>query len=263
MAVQRKHEPRSGRKGGRLFHLYIILAAVVIVAAAAAGSLVFFKAHTFEVVGNSRYSAEELLEAANIAEDTNLVRIPTREIARRMEETMPYLKKVHVRLIPPERVVLEVTETVPSGAIQAGGSVWYIDSGGKLLEKVSSNKGYPAITGISIVEPEVGTYFQVSEEESLKAKGLRGLLQALEQRSLLTKVDQISVSGASSISMHYDNRLTVKMGLNDDFAYDIKMLLAAEEGYIAENWSQGETGTLDMTKREGEAVLSLDKVGES
>ena len=262
MQTERKHPSHSNRKRGRFFHLYIILAAVIIVAAVAAGSLVFFKAHTFEVVGNSRYTKDELLAAADIAEDTNLVRIPAREIARRMEATMPYLKQVRIRIIPPERVVIEVTETEPSGAIQAGGSVWYIDSGGKLLEQVSSNQGYPAITGLSIVEPAVGTYFQVAEEESLKAKGLRGLLQALEQQQLLTRVDKINVTSSSFITMHYNNRLTVKMGLNDDFSYDLKMLLSAEEGYIAEKWSQGETGTLDMTKRDGEAHLTPDKVGE-
>lgn len=260
MATQRKHPPRSRRRGGRLFHLYIILSALVIVAAVVAGSLVFFKANTFEVTGNSRYSEEELLEAADIAKGANLVTIPAREIARRMEENMPYLKEVRIRRLPPERVIIAVEETVPSGAIRSGSSVWYIDSGGKLLEQVSSNGGYPAITGINIVEPEVGKDFQVSEEDSLKAKGLRGLLSALTEKKMLDKVDQIDITSASYLTMHYDNRLTVKMGLNDDFAYDIRMLQHLES-YIDENWSQGQTGTLDMTKRGGDAnaVLSLDQ----
>lgn len=256
MATQRKHQSRR-RRGGRLFHLYIVLSALLTVAAVVAGSLVFFKAHRFEVEGNRRYSAEELLECADIAEGTNLVSIPRGEIAKRMEETLPYLKQVSVLTLPPDRVVLRVVETVPAGAVTVSGKVWYLDSGGKLLEQVSSNKGYPVITGIHLEEPEVGKVIQVSEEESLKAKGLRSLLSALEQKGLLEKVQSVEVS-ASYITMGYENRLTVKMGLTDDFLYDLKMLSAAEEGYIAEHWSQGDTGTLDMTKGEGEAVLSTD-----
>ena len=257
MATQRKHQPRS-RRGGRLFQLYMALSLLLIVAAVVAGSLVFFKAHRFEVVGNVRYTAEELLEAADIPDGANLVQIPRREIARRMEQNLPYLKRVRIRAVPPDRVIIDVLETEPAGAVQFGTAVWYMDSGGKLLEQVSSNRGYPEITGLHLVDPAVGTVFQVNEDESLKAKGLRGLLAALEQHQMLTKVQSVDVTSASTITMRYNNRLSVKMGLADDFNYDLKMLSAAEQGYIAENWSQGDTGTLDMTKREGEAILSLD-----
>jgi cell division protein FtsQ len=257
MATQRKHQPCS-RRSGRLFHLYIALSMLLIVAAVSAGSMVFFKVHQFEVTGNGRYSDDALLEASGIQDGDNLVRIPRHEIERRLEESLPYLKKVRIRALPPDRVVIEVTETEPAGAVTLDGAVWYIDSNGKLLEKTDSNEGYPAVTGLRMIEPEVGKLFQVEEEEALKAKGLRGILSALETKGLLDRVQAVELSSSSSLSIRYEDRLTVKMGLNDDFLYDLKMLEAAEQGYIAENWSQGDTGTLDMTKREGEAVLSID-----
>ena len=95
---------------------------------------------------------------------------------------------------------------------------------------------------------------------SLKAKGLKGLLSALEAKEMLSQVQSIDFGASSSfLTMRYQDRLTVKMGLNDDFAYDLKMLAAVEEKYITENWSAGDTGTLDMTSRDdGQAVLSRD-----
>lgn len=258
MATQRKHQPRDRRKGGRLFHLYMLLSILLIVVAVVAGSVVFFKANQFEVTGNHRYTQQELLEAANIAPGSNLLRIPRREIAKRMEESLPYLKKVRIRLLPPEKVVIAVEETSPAGAVEVDGKVWYMDCGGKLLEQVSENEGFPDITGLTIIEPAVGQMFQVGEEESLKAKGLRGVLTALEEKELLDRVQSVDVTSASYLTIRYDERLNVKMGLNDDFAYDLKMLSAAQESYINDNWSSGDTGTLDMTKREGEAVLSKD-----
>ena len=259
MATRRKHQPRSRRKSGRLFHIYIVLSTLLIIAAVVAGSMVFFKANKFEVQGNQRYTEEELLEVSGLEAGENLFRIPRREIARQMEEALPYLKRVNIRLIPPERVVIEVEETVPAGAIVSGSQIWYVDSGGKLLEQVSENGGYPEIIGLTLVEPAVGTEFAVAEEDSLKAKGLKGLLAALEEKNMLSKVQSIDLSASSSyLVMLYENRLSVKMGLADDFVYDLKMLTAAEEKYISENWGPNDTGTLDMTRAEGQAHLSRD-----
>lgn len=258
MATQRKHKRRERRQNGRLFHLYIILSALLILGAVVAGSVVFFKAHTFEVEGNRRYSQEELLEASGIRDGENLITIPRREIEKRMEAELPYLKKVTIHLWPPERVIITVEETTPAAALESEGTAWYLDSSGKLLERVEQNEGYPAVTGLTLLAPSEGTRLAVSEEEELKAKGLRGLLAALEERELLDQVQFIDLTSGSSVSMGYENRLTVKMGLNDDFGYDLKMLQAAEEQYIRDNWSDSDTGTLDMTKRDGEAVLSRD-----
>ena len=203
-------------------------------------------------------SQEELLEASGIRDGENLITIPRREIEKRMEAELPYLKKVTIHLWPPERVIITVEETTPAAALESEGTVWYLDSSGKLLERVEQNEGYPAVTGLTLLAPSEGTRLAVSEEEELKAKGLRGLLAALEERELLDQVQFIDLTSGSSVSMGYENRLTVKMGLNDDFGYDLKMLQAAEEQYIRDNWSDSDTGTLDMTKRDGEAVLSRD-----
>ena len=56
----------------------------------------------------------------------------------------------------------------------------------------------------------------------------------------------------------YDGRLAVRMGLGDDFDYDVKMLQSVLTEYIDANWAEDDTGTLDMTQEEGEAVLSRD-----
>lgn len=258
MATQRKHKRRERRQNGRLFRLYIILSALLILVAVVAGSVVFFKAHTFEVEGNQRYSQEELIAATGIQDGENLLAIPRREIEGRMEAQLPYLKEVTIHLWPPERVVIAVEETSVAAALESDGVLWYIDSGGKLLERVEQNDGYPTVTGLTLLAPSEGTQLAVSEEDELKAKGLRGLLSALEEKELMDQVQALDLTSGSSISMHYDNQLIVKMGLNDDFGYDLRMLQAAEEKYIQTNWLESDTGTLDMTKQEGEAILSKD-----
>lgn len=258
MATQRKHKRRERRQSSRLFHLYSIISGLLIVAAIVAGSIVFFKAHTFEVEGNQRYTTEELIEATGIQDGDNLLTIPRREIAQRMETEMPYLKEVHLSLWPPERVVISVEETAPAAVLDSGGTLWYVDSSGKLLERATEQGSYPTVTGLTLLAPSEGTQMVVEEESELKAKGLRNLLTALEERQLIDQVQSIDLTSGSTISMGYKNRLTVKMGLTDDFSYDLKMLQAAEEDYIQENWSDTDTGTFDLSKQDGEAILSKD-----
>lgn len=258
MATQRKHKRRERRQNGRLFRVYMLLSGLIIVGAIVAGSVVFFKAHTFEVEGNQRYSTQELIDASGIQDGENLLTIRRSEIAQRMETEMPYLKEVHIYVWPPERVVISVEETEPAAVLESDGVAWYVDSSGKLLESSVESEDYPLVTGLTLVDPAEGEEITVDEADELKAKGLRGLLTALEDSGLLSQVQSIDLTSTSSVSMLYDSRLTVKMGLNDDFAYDLKMLQAAEENYIQDNWSDSDSGTLDMTKQDGEAILSKD-----
>ncbi|MCC8183141.1 MAG: FtsQ-type POTRA domain-containing protein [Clostridiales bacterium] len=258
MATVRKHKRKERRSSQSLFRIYILLSVVLIVAAVVAGSLVFFKAHSIQVEGNERYTEEELLAAADIEEGTNLFQIPRREIETRMAESLPYLKEVSIQLIPPETVVIQVTETEPAAAVESDGEIWYIDYEGKLLERVEESGDYPTVTGLTLLAPSAGTNLAVSEEDSLKEKGLLGLLAALTDGEELSRVASIDLSDSATVTMLYDGRLRVKMGLNDDFDYDLKMLQAAHESYIDENWSDTDTGELDMTKTDVAAALTKD-----
>ncbi len=257
MPTERKHKRRSERHNRQsFFRLYTVICVLVILLAVVAGSIVFFKVDTVQVTGNQRYSTETLLGNAGIQQGDNLLQIPRREIESRMEEELPYLSEVKIRLQPPETVVIEVVETKPAGAIAYGSSYWYIDPNGKVLGDTAENEGYPVVSGLTVMEMTAGSPLVVDELEDLKRKGLKNLLKALVEDDSVSKVQSIDLTAGSYLTMLYDNQITVKMGLADDFSYDLKMLHAAVESYIGENWSEEDTGTLDMTKGDGEAVLS-------
>lgn len=257
MATERKHKRRYERSRRRsVFRLYTVLCVLVVVLAVVAGSSVFFRADTISVAGNERYSTEVLLESAGIEQGDNLLQIPRKEIEARMEQELPYLSEVKIRILPPENVTIEVVETEPAAAIAFGSSYWYIDPNGKVLGDVPENEGYPVVTGLTVTEMTAGSPLGVDELEDLKLKGLEGLLTALSKDGSVGQVQSIDLTSGGYLTMLYDGRITVKMGLADDFDYDLKMLHAAVDSYISENWTADDTGTLDMTKADGEAVLS-------
>ncbi|MBQ3090580.1 MAG: FtsQ-type POTRA domain-containing protein [Oscillospiraceae bacterium] len=257
MATERKHKRRGDRHDRRTYNrLYTAVCGLIILLAIAAGSMVFFKVHTVEVVGNERYSSQLLLESSGIQQGDNLLRIPRSRIESRMEAELPYLSTVKIRLKLPEGVAIEVVETEPAAAIAFGSSYWYIDCNGKVLGDVPENEGYPVVTGLTVMEMTAGSELVVDELEDLKFRGLKGLLRALVEDGSVQRVESIELATNSYLTMLYDGRLTVKMGLADDFHYDVKMLHAAQERYINDNWTEEDSGTLDMTKNTGEAVLS-------
>lgn len=64
MAKQRKSRRRPSRRAGRFLGLYIFLSIILITVVIVAVCVVFFKVNQFEVKGNNRYAAEEIVEAS-------------------------------------------------------------------------------------------------------------------------------------------------------------------------------------------------------
>ena len=81
-----------------------LLCLVLICAAILAAVTVFFKVKKVIVSGESRYSAEEVLEAAGIAEGENLFFLNKVAITNRIFRDRPYLDTVSIRRRFPDTV---------------------------------------------------------------------------------------------------------------------------------------------------------------
>ena len=87
--------------------------------------------------------------------------------------------------------------------------------------------------------------------QQLQQRLALGLLEAMESRGLLGDAQSIDVSTASTVTMEYAGRLTVKMKMSADFDYDMRVLATVMEEYVESKWSAEDTGTLDMTLDDG------------
>ncbi len=273
MANKRRHQ-RSYQGGGRLWGLYVVLTTVLVLAAIGAGCIVFFKVSSVEVYirdseGNTaalaqddRYSQEEILEAAGIDIGDNLFLLNKNRAAATILSRLTYVSSVSIQKKLPGTVVLTLAESGAAAAIQDGESWWLIDLNGKLLEETDSDPGCTVLLGLTPVDPVEGAALSVpdgSDEEvgsqALQLSSLLELLTPLQDYGLLDDVVSIDLSSESTVTLDYDGRLQVKLPLEADYNEKIKYFAEILTDYVAENWTEDDTGTLDMTYSDGNPHL--------
>lgn len=248
---QRKHQRKNRRV--RFGWLYGVISALLILAAVVGGCIVFFRVDTIEVQGNSRYTQQEIVEASGVQQGDNMFLLNKFEIIDKMLGQLTYLDDVTIRRGLPSTLKINVTECTVAGVVRNGdtGEWWLVSSGGKLLERRDAAGDEMQITGLTLAAPSEGTALAVKEDQQSQSQALLELLAALDSRGLLPYVESIDVGSASTVTMEYAGRLTVKMKVAADFDYDVRVLATVMEEYVESKWEAEDTGTLDMTLDDG------------
>lgn len=252
---QRKHYRKRSRL--RFGRLYWILSIIVILAAMFIGSIVFFRIDQVEVEGNSRYSAEEIIEASGIEYGKNMFLFNKFDSIDTILTDLTYVESVSIRRSLPSTLRITVTESSVAAAVedQGDGQWWLINADGKLLERAEGPGAYVQVVGLTLAAPTEGTVLAAETEGRLQQEALLRLLPAMEERELLADTQTIDLSSASEVTMLYENRLTVKMSLAADFDYDMRVLATVLEEYVDTKWTETDRGTLDLTNEDGQPHL--------
>lgn len=139
----------SKRKIIILSVLMIVIIVVIIVIANRWRSNIYY--HKITVKGNTQISQEEILLAANLKEDTtinieelNLVFLQDRILKH------PEIKSAKVYTVPPDELVVEITEKKPIAILNLNAELKLIDADGEIFSFRNFEKLYdlPVINGI-------------------------------------------------------------------------------------------------------------------
>lgn len=256
----RKNRNRHRRRRGRFGFLYKLLSFLIIFAAILAGCVAFFRVNRVEVIGNSRYSAQEIIDASGVELGDNLFLVNRPQTALNITKALPYVEKVAPVHRPPDTVELHITETHAAAAIQIGESWWLINASGKLLEQGGQAivGALPVVRGLHPGEPVLGGRLTVELEEQVKLEGLRQLLTALSQREMLGRVTEfVDLTANNAIHFGCDEKLTVAVPMSGDFSQ-----WAFYFQRVLETFQQrGEdiSGTLDLTYGDERARLLTER----
>lgn len=259
MAARRRRE-RQRRRRGRFGFLYKLLSFLLIFSAILAGCVIFFRVNQVVVTGNSRYSAQEIIEASGVELGDNLFLINRPQTAQRILRQLPYVENAIPVHRLPDTVELHITECVPAAALRHEGSWWLLDGRGKLLEQGSKSivGDLPEVRGIQLVEPGVGEWARVEIADQTRLEGLQQLLTALADRGMAEGVtDFIDLSASSVIYFGYGEELTVAVPTVGDFALRVFSLQRVLETF--QQRGEPVTGTLDLTYGDSEARLLTER----
>ena len=244
---RRNRRRRRGSLGPLLRVLSVLLTAVAVVAALT----LFFKVDQVVVSGNSRYSAEEIIEVSGVEQGDNLILMDKYHIAEKLYTELPYITEVRINRKLPDVLMVEVVETQAVAAIKGGSSTWLMDSGGKLLGDVSASmaKKYITLEGLTAESPAISGKLKLGEESPISAQRLLELMQALKQWGMLEKTTSLDASDPDYMVLSYDGRFQVEMFYDADFDFKLNCLQAA----VAQ-LEPNETGTIRMTMKDDNEV---------
>lgn len=282
---------RKRKRGRRRFGLlFKLLCGAALVAAATLGATVFFQVETIAVVGNSRYTAQEVIDASGVQIGDNLFQMNKNQISQQILQRLPYVGEVSPQRGLPSTLTIQVTEISAAAQVevyqddsaqaepaaedgsgdsgegdgsQAEGEElptladqpWLISTSGKLLEVAPEGSGALSVTGLTVLAPQAGTMLAVPQEQQSRLATLKELLSALEAAGELDQVSSIDLTHATWVGMRYRENFDARLPLGEDMAHSLAVLSAAVEDTLQTRGPQA-AGTMDLTQEMADAIFT-------
>ena len=224
--MARRKRYNHKRRRGSLSFLYKLLAFVLICTAIALALTLFFRIRTIDVSGSQRYSAQEIIDAAEV----------------QVGDNMFLMNK-------PDGLRIIVTECTDPAAIVQDGKAYLLCDTGTIVDDVAASaaKKRIQVKGLTLVEPVVGQPAQAAEGQELALTQLLALMQALDERGMGGDVTLIDMSDPAQLTLGYLGRFNVYFPWDADYGYKLDYLLA-----VVEKLEANEKGVINMMQ-EGKA----------
>ena len=266
--------PKPFHRTKFILHMLTITAVVI---AIVFGMSIFFKVGEVLVSGGSKYSANDVTEAAGVEMGSNLISVSRAQISGNIISKLPYVDKVRVGINLPDTVIIEITELDVVYAVEDDdGEWWFMNDQGRIIQKTDkvTAEGYTRVLGVKIEPPQVGQQAVAKEAEpeptmeetTGETGGISGtdvitppaamtgtpeaeklsivltILQELSTNSISGDIDSVDVTNSTAIELSYDERFKVNLGDLSRLSYKISALKAT-----VSKMESYESGHLDLS----------------
>lgn len=166
-----------------------------------------FEIQEVEVIGNTRITAERVIELAAVPDGETLLRIDSDEVAENVAAD-PWIEGADVSRRLPSTLRIEVHERAPAAVVDTGATFWFVEAGGRVLAEsiASSATVVPVIRDVPDFVAEPGT---VSESPTLR-NALRVLSGLSEE--LRTAVRTVSAPTIEETALLTSSGVEIMMG---------------------------------------------------
>ncbi len=254
MGRQSGNKRRRRRRRGSFSFLYKILCLALITGAITAALAVFFKADHIEVDGNSRYTAQQVVQASGLKQGDNLFFMNKYDVAARINNELSYVESVRINRRLPDTLCIHITECTCAVAVEQEGTAWLMCGTGKLVDSVAAEEteNYAVVTGLTLLEPRRGEQAAAEETNEETRQQLLTILQQLRAKGMMDDVQQIHLEDPSVITIRYLDRFDAEFLWGADFDYKLDFLAA-----VVAKLENNERGTLKLTK-DGEVRFIME-----
>ena len=260
-SVERYYQRKRKRKKRAKVVFFSLLFVLMIITLAILSMTVFFNAETIEVTGNTRYTAEELLEKGDLKIGQNLFRLDKFEVIDRMK-ILPYVKEVTIKRKLPNTLSITVEENLPVVWLPMSSTeAALLIEEYRVLEFVTlptapaegeETTPVPSpVEGIPQLTQAVATDLVIGETALFGETDYTGFLQRLyegfaaQTELSWEKVTEVQFYARYDIKVVYGEHVTVDFGTLDQT--DTKLQLAA---YLLNENGTGQEAIVDVSDTE-------------
>lgn len=219
--------------------------AVVIVVGVILSLTVLFKTEKIEVDGDIYYDKNQIIAFSNVKEQQNIFIGTWNSTPEEIVKNLPYVEGATISFAIPDTISITIRNAVPTYAVKDGNGYLIVSSKGRILDTANfKTDDLVELKCGEIKEREKGKYINFGDDS------VPDILHSVAKSFADNGVDKITgfdITNLSAITINYDHRIDINIGLPEDIDYKIKTAFTIINEKLDPNNTGTITGTLDVS----------------
>ena len=204
----------------------------------------FLKIENIKVVGNERYSEEQIVTSSGIEIGQNLYAINKKSAKGFIMSDYPYINEVVIRRTLPSTLTFRITEEIPIYYTEICGEYFVLSSTLRVLEKADENPNLDREDKLVLLllsdvkSAVVGQEIEFTKQ--LAFDYISTFIKNVTEHEIATDLTEIDISAKYNIYVTYQDRFRVYLGDNSET--EMKLTFAK---LMINEFKPEQSGTID------------------
>lgn len=229
---------KNKRKEIRRRIFYFFVGSLLVFLIAVVCIVVFFGLKKVEINGNSRYTKEQILEAAGFSATDNLLGVDLEKAEKEIIKKCPYISKVTFKRVLPSTLIVTVTEDAPGYCAEIYGDYFLLSDDLRIISKHDMYEDIEILSlpiiyiKLPVVERAVAGERIVFDKAS-SYDHLTFFLSELKKHDIFSRTDCIDATDRYHLSLYTDDcRYKIDLGVSESLETKLKFVdRVIEEAY--------------------------------
>lgn len=233
------------RRARRIF-AYVAIITTVVVVGVVLSLTVLFKTENIIISGNKYYPEDTIIRLANVREGDNIFMASMFGKSDAISDALPYVKSASINFQIPDSLIINIENAKEAYSVKTGNMYFKVSEENRILERVYRKpKHLTSLVAPELKSTEVGDKVEFKNKSCTKA--LNDLSECIAKNNY-KKITEMNLKEISDISVTYDKRILIRIGLPEAIDYKLKTAFAIINEKLDPNHTGTVKGVLNVSK---------------